>query len=394
MAQRYRCTVCGVETMSSKACPRCGRRSTLVPVDRDSGPGEEEALGSGPEDAAGRDRGIRGTYLAVAVVVAVGAVVAAAVLATGQRPASQRGGGRSRGPAGAGRAGTPAKTRSADQGPPGMPKRVRLEHLCGQAYCLEIEMSTPKEQGGGVLETRHCFLLPKAPTPGRLWYVPVFHHVSWKGPEGKAEPLVQITPEESWASDRAKVWLGGLAADVVEGENPMGRKLFYLAERPLGFGMAAPPTVTRPLLLQFATLVFTAAALTPDPPEPGARSWVDRRPLALPLPCLPRKWIPSGRRAGEDRSWTFLPVKGDRKNSSGKPSEDNRIALWGRARFVPARCVTLPSPEASGKSVRKCFPARSYAYAVWEATKVEGRLALKGLASQCLDQWKHWAAPQ
>ena len=361
MARRYRCTVCGVETLSSKACPRCGRRSTLVPVDGEAGPEEPNLARPGSEPPPRRKQGVRG-LLAVGLVVAVGAAVAAVVLATGgrKRPRAE--------PSEVSDSPTSRRPASPSSRPRGSPRE-----LCGRAFCLVSRMAKAGPQGGGLLETRHCFLLPKAPTAGRIWYVPVVHLVSWRA-TGSREPvaLLRLTPEEAWASDQAKVWLGGLAADVAEGENPMGRKLFYLAQRPLGFAMAAPPTVTRPLLLQFATLVFTAAALTPNPPGPKADTWLDSRPLALPVQCPPRSWSRETQRAG-GLAWRLRterkePTQGAKGNASGKIRP---MDLEGRAHL-----------DEQG---------RLHTSVTWRAGKVHGSLDLGDLGARCLDGWKDWA---
>ena len=334
----HRCTVCNVETLSSRACPKCGRRSTLVPLnsgDRSSnGDGVEEAnrstsLGVGHSNPEpGYNLGQRNSNprnasnikliaLVSATFVVIVASLAGLVISLTYRneDKNRKEQVKTKGPQSGNLRQSLKQRRSRDVRMNRRPEEKRAvseeKTKCGFGYCVKVFIYgdvPPEDENGNVppdlsrspkveegdappvggsekgMVTEHCFLLERTPSEKRWWYVPVKHEMSAKYPNGSKRVLFNMTPNgvrlpARTDSLRLKSMRHGAAIKNGMGKGILGSRLFYLGETPHGFALASLPRVSGFVKNQMLLQAITATSLMPLPKDTEVKSWVDDRPI-------------------------------------------------------------------------------------------------------------------
>jgi len=433
---KYRCTACGVETMSSKMCPRCGRRSTLVPVDQRT----NDAEGASSPSRSTAPSSSRNLVILVALVILTVAGSVTALLLSLRRPHHEAS---NQAQATADRTvqtSVPSAKTSSSSGPvasnpPGphiqqaQPTRPTppIGPICGRQYCLVMELSmgpaaastqptkaqsakerkaerrgnttahasekarpnraTSQPRGPeGRLVTKHCFITEQAPSAGRYWYVPVSHQVTWQ-PAGKSHPvtLLALTKDQVTVDPKASQILGLWTRSVDQAHNPIGRRLFYLTGTPYGFAPASPPSLSNPVDLQMAIMALSASALIPKPPRDTAGApkpeWLDRRPLALPMKSPDRLWKRTSPRGAKLLRWTMVtaPRPGSNEPAAkgsrhSRPSQTSQPSKNQHKR-VPVR-IRGTAEVLAGHLTKSVLS--------WKAGHASGRLLLLRQDHKCL----------
>lgn len=375
---RYRCTACGVDTLSAKMCPKCGRRSTLVPLEEPS-----EAGPASPESPAGTERpsGRRSRNLFFIVggcVVAVAAAVSGFALALCP-------GARDKGPAQPGKSGTtPSGTRRPVPRPIPRVNRPVGPNPCGQSFCFRAEgdfisqprpterraparrparsasrarpngrarptrvarpdSRTPPPRGATpllrTLASEHCFLLAPAPTQGRLWYVVLSHRVTLKEQGAQDTRVILQLDRDGFTMQPQAAAIFGLRPGAVKPDDAralVGKRLFFMRRTRHCFAPAGRPTVDTPFGALMASWAFGAAALCPFPPAPDARTWVDKRSLSPLVPArvlaVYRRWQVARAKAGDKNQVRWLVTPDLERNP---PAELKKVRLSGEASTLP-----------------------------------------------------------
>ncbi len=361
------CRVCGVETLSSRACPKCGRRSFLSPIDAAEDTDRHGGRSAHTDRAGEADRVKESRKKLITLVTALTVVVAASItgivfsLYSSQPDKSEK------------VRSSPAqpverdnksprslkKPRDVRMAPdPGKKKEITQGEKCGFGYCItvftagdippelarlivrESSSGSPSVNGKGIggkqeefkgqgLIAEHCFLVEQTPTQGRWWYIPAVHRMFIQQPDGGKQKLFEITGDgveipEGADSIRLPGMAHGTSLKRGAGKGILGSRLFYLMSTPHGFSLASVPRLAGFLEGRMAMKTLTATSLMPLPIHfEGDKSGTvdDDRPVPHLMRPGEKMVLLRWTKMGDKDSVSFRLTAGSSEKSPGKKSD-------------------------------------------------------------------------
>jgi hypothetical protein len=191
--------------------------------------------------------------------------------------------------------------------------RLTGRRPCGPSFCFNAEgdFVKPPERK---LASEHCFLLARAPTEGRLWYVVLSHKITLKEKGEKQAKVIFTLDKKAFRILPKAAAMFGLRSGAVKPGRAralVGKRLFFMRRTRHGFAPAGRPRLESPVGAMMLAWAAGAAALCPFPPSASSSKWVDRRDLPPLLPSrilkVYRKWEPVKGPEQTRRRWKITP---------------------------------------------------------------------------------------